>query len=264
MHCKTKLAGTNVMVNVKLLPEFENTEAQRAVYIFFRPCIQSLKGPVNKYLNLVVRPMRKYKPFCHWGLFVSSHFPPEGTKAGDEYKPEESLTTCSSAFEMEVVGCRQSGKHANVGCFESVCPTNHRKIAGKVIYVGTTSKSDAELDGTAHIIVDYMNIKGGYHGLYRNCQHFLVFLASMVTNEEKFPKRADEIFGGILAIRNKDCYMDEKLGRLRDYHRVRRNIEAAMRIEEESICEDKNIAEQEKEDIEDIFGGKANSIWSFP
>jgi len=208
MICKTKYAGSDVIIVTKLTPDFLETEGElRAVYLSLRPCLQSFRGSNIKYLNLFMRPFRNYKPFCHWGIYVSPHFPEQILKSGTDYLPSECLYECSSSFELEVPKCRVNGKKRkpNVGCFEPSCPTK-TSARRRVVYIGQTNKSDAEISYIADRIKEYINTHEGYHGLFRNCQHFAIFLLKALCFEGKHPSSTDRICGGILGLLNPNSW----------------------------------------------------------
>jgi hypothetical protein len=65
-----------------------------------------------------------------------------------------------------------------------------------------TDKSDEEVLELGCYVTEFLKEEGGYDGLYRNCQHFLVCLMSYLCPGVKLPTRADEICGGILLFLN--------------------------------------------------------------
>ena len=169
----------------------------RAVYIFRRPCIQTLRGFLTLYFNFCLRPIERYVPFCHWGILISSEHPPPSTKPGQEYKLTKPWFTISSSYELDVPAI--GVKKAHMGSFERYYPVKN-KISDKLLYLGTTNLSDDKIKELGELVIQCINNEGGYHGLWRNCQHFLVFMASYLCPDAVLPTTADALFGGIILL----------------------------------------------------------------
>lgn len=171
--------------------------SSRAVYIFYRPCIQTFRGFATRYLNLCLRPIEGSVSFCHWGILVSPEHPPMTKKSGQSHKLTQPWKQTNSSYEMEVPALSQNAQKVNAGFLEQCFPTRRRR-SKNLIYLGTTTLSDDEITELGQIAVEYLELEGGYHGLLRNCQHFVVILAHMIFQDVKLPKCVDEVGGGIL------------------------------------------------------------------
>jgi hypothetical protein len=193
-------------------------DSARSVYIFRRTCIQTFQGPATRYLNLCIRLIETYGPFTHWGMLVSTEHPTQDTKAGQACTLRKPWTETGSSFELDVPALGQREPKVNVGSLERFFPTR-KTTANKVIYLGTTNLSDEEISALGQIVLDYIQeVEGGYHGLYRNCQHFLMFLAEFVCPGVKLPKRVDETFGKIcLRFKHKSKSTTERIMRAQKY-----------------------------------------------
>jgi hypothetical protein len=169
----------------------------RAVYIFRRPCIQTLRGSLTTCFNFCLRPIEDYVPFCHWGILISTEHPPPLTKPGQEHKLTKPWSTTSSSYELDVPAL--GGKKVHMGSFERYCPVKNKR-SDKLVYLGTTNLSDDEIRELGDLVIQCIKNEGGYHGLWRNCQHFLVFMASYLCPDAVLPTTADALLGGIMLL----------------------------------------------------------------
>ena len=174
-----------------------SNDNSRAVYIFRRPCIQTLRGFLTTYFNICLRPIEHYVPFCHWGILISSEHPPPSTKPGQEYKLTKPWSTTSSSYELDVPALGE--KKVHMGSFERYYPVKNKR-SDKLLYVGTTNLSDDEIGELGELVIQCIRNEGGYHGLWRNCQHFSVFMASYLCPDAVLPTTADALFGGIVLL----------------------------------------------------------------
>jgi hypothetical protein len=176
--------------------EMKDNNSSRAVYIFCRPCVQTFRGFATRYLNLGLRAIEDYVPFCHWGVLISSEHPPPTKKPGQRHKLRQPWKQTSSSYEMEVPILSERAQKVNVGSLEQYFPTRSKRLKN-LIYLGKTTLSDGEVQGLGQMVIEYLEVEGGYHGLVRNCQHFVAFLAQVLFPDVKLPKRVDEVCGGI-------------------------------------------------------------------
>ena len=208
---------------MRLLSHFRSAEAinepssnnSRAVYIFRRPCIQTLTGFLTTYLNFCLRPIENYIPLCHWGILISLEHPPPLTKPGQEYKLTKPWSSTSSSYELDVPSLGERKIH--MGSLERQCPVKNKR-SKKLIYLGTTPLSNDEIRELAELMIECLRNEGGYHGLWRNCQHFLVFVASYLCPDVVLPTTADSMFWGfILLFKHKNRNMEKRIRVARQY-----------------------------------------------
>ena len=181
----------------------------RAVYIFRRPCVQTLRGFLTIYFNFCLRPIENYVPFCHWGILISSEHPPLSTKPSQEYKLTKPWSMTSSSYELDVPALGE--KKVHMGSFEHYSPVKNKR-SDKLLYLGTTNLSDDEIRELGELVIQCIRNEGGYHGLWRNCQHFLVFMASYLCPDAVLPTTADALFWGIaLLFKHKNRNMKKRI-----------------------------------------------------
>jgi hypothetical protein len=191
----------------------DSDPAPRAVYIFLRPCLQTCQGFIVKYLNLIVRLFERRINLSHWGIILSTEHPPSQVQPGDLYKLKEDWTKTSSSFELDVPEMTAQSGNVNVGSFERISPTDSSwPRQATHVYLGTTTLSDEYVSTVGMAMVRYMMQEGhGYHGLFRNCQQFVVFMSSFLCPGITSPRRADQMFWGVTWMfkhGNKDIHKD--------------------------------------------------------
>jgi hypothetical protein len=176
-------------------------QTQRAVYIFLRPCVQTFKGLCTRYLNLPLRLIYKRTEISHWGFLISTELPSTDTRPGKKCTLKEPWERTCYPVELDVPDLDEAAKGVNVGSFEHLFPTT-QTTQKKFIYVGTTTLMNDEIHEKAEVVVEFLRKEGGYHGIYRNCQHFIQILSSFMFDSEgreiRLPKRADQCLGGVL------------------------------------------------------------------
>src|SRR5947207_6748 len=158
-----------------LPPNLPNT--QRTVYILLRPCVQTFKGGCTRYLNLPIRLIYKRTEISHWGFLISTEMPSTDTSPGKKCTLREPWERTSYPLELDVPDLDEAAKGVNVGSFERRFPTT-QKNQKKFIYVGTTTLTNDEIQEKAEVVVEFLRREGGYHGIYRHCQHFIWILSS--------------------------------------------------------------------------------------
>jgi hypothetical protein len=185
----------------------------RAVYIFLRPCLQTYRGFITKYLNLIMRLIERRIDFSHWGIILSTEHPPSDVQPGDLYKLKEHWTKTSSSFELHIPQMTAQSANINVGSFERISPTDATWPRQEThMYLGTTTALDEYVASVGTAMVRYMMQEGhGYHGLFRNCQQFVVFMSSFLCPGISCPQRADQRLWGVTWMfkhGNKDVHKD--------------------------------------------------------
>ena len=199
MHKNLPMRALSRVSPAYLPPIVPNTE--RAVYIFLRPCVQTFKGPYTRYLNLPIRLIYKRTELSHWGFLISTEIPSTDTGPGKKCTLREPWERTSYPLELDVPDLDEAAKGVNVGSFERRFPTT-QTTRKKFIYVGTTTLTNDEIQEKAEVVVEFLRREGGYHGIYRNCQHFIEILSSFIFDREgqqiRLPKRADKCLGGVL------------------------------------------------------------------
>lgn len=185
MAVKTRLVNSDVGIS---------NSGPRAVYLSRRPCLQTFTSFGVCYFNLLLRLLDHRLAFAHWGIIVSKEHPPAKIKAGKTCYLKENIDTTSSSFDFEVKGERENG---NIGSLERYFPTTKNR-SKKLIYIGTTTLTDEEIQVIADTACDVMRLEqGDYHGIYRNCQHFAKMLIAELCPEMKCPKGADHVLWGL-------------------------------------------------------------------
>jgi hypothetical protein len=223
---KSKHKGLPMSLKVHRNPvesQNESSPPTRAVYINTRTCLQTFKGYCIRYMNIPVRLAEGYIPLCHWGVLCSTELPPEELKSGQKCTLIQSWKMTSSTYELEIpsLGERQASIH--MGSCEERFPAAQRR-SKHMIYLGTTTLSDAELQEVGELVLEYLQVaEKGYHGLYRNCQHFVVFLASIVCPDAKIPKTADSLCGGLFRLfKRKNTNMKKRIENAKDFYLAER------------------------------------------
>lgn len=196
----------------------------RAMYITTRTCLQTLGGSFTKYMNILIRPIEAYVPLSHWAVLFSTELPPEGIKSGQKYKLAESCRLTGSTYELDVPALGENQTNIHMGSCENRFPAATRR-SRHMIYLGTTTKSDAELEEVGRLVLEYIQVaEKGYHFLHRNCQHFVVFLASVICPDAKSPKTTDTLWGGLFSLlkrKNKD--IAKRITAVQEFCEVRRS-----------------------------------------
>lgn len=179
-----------------------DTPKPRAVYLFLRPCLQTYQGTITKYLNLIHRLFENRISISHWGVTISTEHPPPEIAPGNSYTLRQHWTKTSTSFELNVPGMDNRERKIDVGSCERFTPTDFTYPRQEVhVYLGTTCLSDEQVEDLGELVVRFMVQEGhGYHGIYRNCQQFVLFLGSLMAMfpEWPLPSRADEMFWGSL------------------------------------------------------------------
>jgi hypothetical protein len=185
MTVRTRLVNSDVGIS---------NPGPRAVYLSRRPCLQTFTGFGVRYLNLLLRLLQHHLAYSHWGIIISKEHPPAKIKPGKTYHLKQDIDTTSSSFDFEVKGERKNG---NIGCLERYFPTTKIR-SKKLVYIGTTTLTDEEIQVIADSACDVMKLEeGDYHGIYRNCQHFAKMLIAELCPEMKCPKGADHVLWGL-------------------------------------------------------------------
>lgn len=188
-------------ISPSYIPQITSYPVPRAVYIFLRPCIQSFNNRITRYLNLPLRLVHNRTGFSHWGLLISNEIPSTRVQPGEICVLKDWEKT-SFRVELDAPHGDDTKKRANVGSFENKYPTV-QPIQKKFIYLGTTMLSNEEIKEKGETVLKSLNREGGYHGLYRNCQHFTEILSSLILDSEengkrRLPRRADRWCCGLL------------------------------------------------------------------
>jgi hypothetical protein len=174
-------------------------------------------------MNIPLRPFEGYIPFSHWTVLFSTELPPDGTRSGQKWKLTESCTFTGSTYELDIPTLGENQANIHMGSCENRFPAATRR-SRDVVYLGTTTMSDAELEEVGKLVLEYLQMaEKGYHCLHRNCQHFVVFLASVVCPEAKIPKTADTLWGGLFSLlkrKNKD--ITKRITAAKEFYEVRR------------------------------------------
>jgi hypothetical protein len=184
----------------------QHLKEPRAVYIWRRNCLQTFKGPTVRYANICVRAVEDFICFSHWGLIISYEHPSK-PKSGHVVKLNRSWKEAGSSFELDVP--ELGGQKIHVGSLERYFPTR-LVISDRLIYLGTTILTDGEIRECGQIVVASLEMEGGYHGLWRNCQHWVTFMAGVLCPNAKLPKRIDQVCGGILKMFKHNSKDEEK------------------------------------------------------
>lgn len=170
----------------------QSTTKERAVYLARYPCLQTFHSVWTRYLNFLVRPFERFPPFSHWRLVVTPEIPPISLGSKTRLFPQECRT-----IELQVP--RPWGRETpTVGSFDTVFPVQTAAFPD-LLYLGTTTMSDVEISQLGEFIVEFMGregTSGRYHGIFRNCQHFVSLLCSFVCPSAPLPHRSDQtVFG---------------------------------------------------------------------
>ena len=201
----------------------KSKQSIRAMYITTRTCLQTFCGPFTKYMNIPLRLFEGHIPLSHWTVLFSTELPPDGTRSGQKWKLTESCTFTGSTYELDVPTLGENQANIHMDSCENRFPAATRR-SRDVVYLGTTTMSDAELEEVGKLVLEYLQIaEKGYHYLHRNCQHFVVFLASVVCPEAKIPKTADTLWGGLFSLlkrKNKD--ITKRITAAKEFYEVRR------------------------------------------
>ena len=202
----------------------QNSHPTRAVYINTRTCLQTFKNRYSKYLNIPVRLVERYVPLCHWGILCSTEIPPQGLKCGRKYTLVQPWKLASSTYELEVISSGdETQSKVHMGSSEERFPASPRR-SKHIVYLGTTTLSDAQLLEVGELILKYLQTaEKGYHGMYRNCQHFAVFFASIVCPYTKIPKTADSLVWGFIRLfKRTNTNLKERIMAAKDFYEKER------------------------------------------
>ena len=207
----------------------ETSRPTRAVFINTRTCLQSLTNPCTKYLNIPVRLVERYVPCCHWGILCSTENPPQTLKSGQQYTLVQPWKSTSSTFELEVLSSGDERRpRVHMGSCEQRFPAGPRR-SKHIIYLGTTTLSDAQLLEVGELVLRYLKTEKGYHGIYRNCQHFAIFFASVVCPYAKLPKTADSLLWGMLHLfKRKNTDLKKRIKHVTEFYEKERRQAVIM------------------------------------
>ena len=238
---KSKHKGLPVSLKTNLNPVEsldENSPPTRAVYLNTRTCLQTFKGYCTKYMNIPICLVEGYIPLCHWGILCSTELPPEGLKSGQKYTLIQPWKLTSSTYELDIPSLGERQESIHMGSCEERFPATPRR-SKHMVYLGTTTLSDAELREVGELVLKYLQVaERGYHGLYRNCQHFVVFFASIVCPDAKIPNTADSLWGGFFRLfKKKNTNMKKRIGNVEQFYLANRKTSTVeMRDIREKAC----------------------------
>lgn len=198
-------------------PEYhEENPMVRAVYLSRTPCLQTFHSHCTRYFNFLVRPLETTFPFSHWSLVITPELPGVlgSSRSGECPFPRR-------VIEMGAALPDRKRGEPTVGSFDSQCPVRNRPYS-RLLYIGATILSDPEITKVALLITDYLKEEGRYHGIFRNCQHWIYMLTSILCPNAKLPRRVDQTQCAIFYLfkhSNKD--MQERVEKVNEYCRQR-------------------------------------------
>jgi hypothetical protein len=169
-----------------------STTKERAVLLARHPCLQTFHGVWTRYLNFLVRPFERFPPYSHWRLVLTAEIPSISPGSLTRSLPKESRT-----IELQVPVPSEE-ETPTVGSFDGLFPIQTAAFPD-LLYLGTTTMSDAEISLLGEFIVEFMRCEGTsgrYHGIFRNCQHFVGLLCSFLCPSAPLPARSDQTMFG--------------------------------------------------------------------
>jgi hypothetical protein len=218
----------------------------RAIYLSRTPCLQTFHSQWTRYCNFLVRPLEPCYPVSHWGLVVTTEVPAAGAKRKLKEWPSIRRTIDMQALPPD----GDEGAKATVGSFDELSPIR-RTAFSKLLYIGTTTFSDPEITRLADLVTEFLKEEGQYHGIFRNCQHWIYMLTSILCPDAKLPTRADEKLSFFYFFKHSNKNMKERVENAHEY--CRRKLEEEERVEGEATVEEEEegMVEVEEQSLEE-------------
>lgn len=228
----------------------QESPAVRAIYLSRAPCLQTFHSQLTRYCNFLVRPLEPCYPVSHWGLVITPEVPAVGAKRMIKAWPSIRRTLDMQALPPDG---DESG-NPTVGSFDDLSPIRRTPFS-KLLYIGTTTFSDPEITRMADLVTQFLKEEGRYHGIFRNCQHWICMLTSIICPEAKLPRRADEKFPVFYYFKHSKKDMKERVEKAHEYCRQKLQKEGAIAeeetTEEEEMVEGEGMVEVEEQSLEE-------------
>jgi len=194
----------------------EENAVVQVVYLARSPCLQTFHSQWTRYFNLVVRPFEAFYPFSHWSLVITPQLA-DGQPSRVSYEWPSRRTE----LELEAVSPDRDRNTPTVGSFDKCSPIRNRPFS-RLLYLGTTTLSDSEITTIAKLITDYLKNEGTYHGIFRNCQHWIHMVTSIICPDAKLPLRVDQTGLAIFYLfKHSNRNMKERIEKAQAYYRQR-------------------------------------------
>ena len=190
----------------------ENTTI-RALYLTRSPCLQTFHSQWTRYFNLLVRPLEAFYPLSHWSLVITPKLP-DGQRSRLSYE----WLSRGTELELEAVRSDRDRTKHTVGSFDKCSPIRNRPFS-RLLYLGITTLSNPEIITIAELVTEYSKNEGRYHGIFRNCQHWIHMVTSIICPDAKLLLQVDQTIFYLFKHSNRD--MKERIKKAQEYCRQR-------------------------------------------